>query len=699
MRTRGILALLGLSLLLPAAPVYASVSSAEHVVAVRAGSPPPNTLPIGGAWSKATTASNFYDFTLRAPAAFATTAYLFYDDKALYVAFHCVQSGTKISAAQQVDHAGVGSDDHVSLDIDTSTTGARVYQFRVNPLGVHDESSSENARYAPSWRSTALVEPNGDYDVLMTIPLYVIRAQAKSLQSWRFNFERFVASRNSDLTWAYDPAMQSVLSTQYWPLLTNIRISASATRPKPQANVYGLQSIGTDRGVFQNGIGNFQQTAPRMVGVDLTYPITNTLALVGTIDPDFSNVEQDQTITLPSEFQPLYTEYRPFFAQGAQYVNAVPQIGAFPGAANLLFYTPDIGIFDRGAKLEGTVGQSALGLMNIVGPALNDTALGYGYTTPDQSFSASTESIFANHSGSRDDVSSFGFTRQNVHSGESTQFEYAHEGDGSALDAHDLNLSEGLKNQHFDATVFLKDTSPGYDPVDGYTPVNDERGWNTFLGYNGTGSKNSAVSAYSVSLLADRFVSHLGGPRQADANIQYQWQFKNLISVSGFFGPSELEVSPGLVQWFNTRQVQLGYGVSTPQPLTATYNWGPFAGTYQQQISLSDTRVFGSYNARFDYSINVEHPLPGQSALNSQAFRRIAVTKSLGRESSVGFALRSINGTGGLASPGVNLSMLYQQRFTNQDYLYLEYGSAAAPQTLHRMILKYVFHAGGDSGT
>ena|GEM_PF-6281169 len=42
---------------------------------------------------------------------------------------------------------------------------------------------------------------------------------------------------------------------------------------------------------------------------------------------------------------------------------------------------------------------------------------------------------------------------------------------------------------------------------------------------------------------------------------------------------------------------------------------------------------------------------------------------------------------------------LYETRLKNQDLLYVEYGTSAAPQTLHRFIVKYVFHAGGSSGT
>lgn len=676
----------------------AAVGSSAHFAAPKTAVPPPLRLPADDPiWSKALIAADFYDLTGRGPAQMATRAAFLYDASYVYVAFHCSQSGTGITAAQRIDNQGVGNDDHVGFGIDTSGNGSRTYTFRVNPIGVHDESSSENTRYAPPWRSIARVTPQGDYDVMMVIPLADVRAQPAPVQAWRFNFERYVAARNEDLTWAYEPAMQSTLNVQYWPWLTDIRLVGSATRPKPQADVYALESAGSQRDVFQNGIGQFEQMQPRLVGLDVTYPFTNTLAFVGTLNPDFSNVEQDQTTIQLQEFQKAYTEYRPFFAQGAQYINAVPQIGIFGG--NSLFYTPSIGIFNRGLKIEGTAGQNAIGVLNAVGPGLDDTAAGYAYTTADTSLSIDAEAVLANHPGVRDQTAGYGFTQQNRHSGQYTSFEIAGENNSTSGEAHDLNLVEGLRNEHFNLAGYYRDTGPGYGPIDGYTNINDARGPQVDLGYNGTGSARSPVLSYSFSFFADRFLASDGSVREADINGFYSVQFKNLMSLQGFYGPSELQVAPGAIDWFNRRQIQFGYRTSTPEPFIASYTWGPFAGFYVQQTQLIDGRVMGPYSLQLEYDGNIERPAAGAPIFNSQWLRRIGLSRSFGRDASIGVALRSINGTGGFAQPGTNLSLLYQQRFPSQDLLYIEYGTPAAAQTLHRFIIKYVFHAGGGSGT
>ena len=680
------------------APALASVGAADRFAAVRAAAPPPirasSRAPI---WRTALTATDFYNFNARRPARLATTARLLYDRKNLYVEFQCAQAGVPITASQHVNHAGVGSDDHVSFEIDTSGNGSRTYVFRVNPIGIHDEASSENARYAPSWRSIARQTSGGGYDVLMAIPLSAIRSQASTHQQWRLNFERFVAARNADYTWAYAPAMQSTTAVPFWPWLTDISLAATATRPKPQLDAYVLGSAGSQLNLFQNGIGTFQSMAPRWAGIDLSYPLTNTMAFVGTLAPDFSNVEEDQTTIQLQEFQKAYQEYRPFFAEGAQYIDTLPQIGVF--GSNALFYTPSIGIFNSGMKMEGTAGRSDIGLLNVTGVGFNDSAAGYTYSTPSGSVAVSAEGVLANHAGLRDLTTGYGLSRINRHSGETTALEIAHESNSLTGSAYDFNVEEGIRNEHFTAVGFYRDTSPGYAPVDGYTATNDARGLGASLGYKGTGSRLSPILSYSANLGLDRYLAYDGTLREADINGFFTIEFKNLISVQGFAGPSELQVAPGTIDWFNRRNIEIGYKVGTPNPESVAYSWGPFAGFYVRQWQSSIARAVGKYDLSFEYDGNEEQAGRGAPVYNSQWLRRFIFSRSFGNNATLGIAYRTVSGTGGFAEPGSNLSALYEARFRNQDLLYVEYGTSASAQTIDRIIVKFVFHAGGNSGT
>ncbi|MDP9024641.1 MAG: DUF5916 domain-containing protein, partial [Candidatus Eremiobacteraeota bacterium] len=399
--------------------VLASVDHTATLSASKSEQPPALDVLASGGAQNALKATDFFNYSSRVPAKFATTAYFTYDDKNIYVAFSCAQAGIPIVASQNIDHAGVISDDHVIFLLDTSGNGSRIYEFRVSPKGIHDETSTENARYAPEWQSSATIDKAGNYQVTMVIPLTALRSENAPEQHWRMNFGRLIASTSDVYTWAYEPSQNDIHLSQYWPLVNGIKIAASAARPRARADIYALGSGGSDYNQFQNGIGTFSTMKPRHFGVDVAYPLTNTLSLVGTLNPDFSNVEQDQTTIAPQEFQRNYTEYRPFFAEGAQYINAVPSAG-LNGIADTLFYTPSIGVFNRGLKMEGTQGNNALGVLNVTGAGFDDSAFGYQHNRSDHTLTLSAEGVLANHTGVRDETFAVALNRNNPRNGEFT---------------------------------------------------------------------------------------------------------------------------------------------------------------------------------------------------------------------------------------------------------------------------------------
>lgn len=700
----------------PPLPAAAWVPHSASIAAVKATTPPKiDPTLTDPEWRKGLVFENFYDFTNHGPAKQKTTGYLLYDDTNLYFAVHVEQSGVPITAAQNVDHAGVGTDDHVSLNLETSGSGARVYQFRANPRGIHDEYSSENSRYAPDWQSTSTILPNGDWNLVMVIPLKVLRAQAATMQTWQVDVVRFVGKTNDEYTWAYDDTMQSVGSAQYWPHLTGLQIPATASRPKPRAEIFALGSGGADRGVFQNGIGQFQPMRARPYGVDVTVPVTNTLAFVGTLNPDFSNVEQDQTTIAPQEFQRQYNEYRPFFAQGANYFNTLPGINI--NSNDLQFYSPNIGVFNRGLKLEGTVGPSQTGLLNIAGAGFDDTIFGYAYSKSDNSLTLAADGVDANHTGIRDDTLGYSIATTNPRDGIFALAKITMDRGtnvSAPSQANDFQLGAGLQNAHTTMLVKYTDIGPQYNPIDGYLQLNDLRGPQAFYQYSGNGPKDAAIKSYQLLAGADRFVDRTGSAHQSDVFSNVSVTFKNLVTMQYGQTTSELRfysdafpVYTGTqVLPFNNQTVTIGYRDGTPEPIDGSYSWGPFQNNalqpvYLQQMSASTSAQRGLWGLTLGYNGAIEHATPNSTApaLDSQWLRSVAVTRSFGKNASLALGLREINGNGGYALPGTNLAVSYHQRFNNLDELYVDYGTPAAISTLNRLIVKFIFHVGGDTGT
>jgi hypothetical protein len=718
-------------------PASAAVTYTTEIAAVRASAAPPLdaslTAPI---WRTAVRASGFWNYTQREPAKLPTTALLLYDDTNLYVGFVAVQSGVPVTATQTVNDVGYGVDDAVTVAIDTSDNNSRTYAFSVTPAGVRYEVSTESSRYQPPWQAVAKRTSDG-YNVMMVIPLRDLRTQSSKVQNWRIDFTRHIAATGDLYTWAYVPGSDAYCSNNNisqlvycvstkWPEITGIRARmTTAARPRPYADVYALSSAGSDRNVFYTTPSAAQSVNPRTLGVDFTYPFTSTMSLVGTLAPDFSNVEADQTTIAPQEFTRHYQEYRPFFAQGFGYIDDLPHINV-NGVGNTIFYTPSIGVVNSGFKIEGTAGRNSLGALTVTGPGYDDQAFGFQNSRPDGSLNLSTEGVLAHHDGIDDRTLGFGLSYQNQHSGLGPVLEYEQER-GTLIDkanqANNLAVGGVIEHGPMQAGVLFRDMGAEFAPIDGYTPINDVLGPQGFVQYNGAGTKNGSIKSYEMGVVADRFIDGSGAAHQSDLGGSVGITFKNLLSINVGGGTSNLrtylDAYPfyvgGQTFPFNSTSLSLGYKDGTPNPIDFNYSFGPFAmycpGTqpqplmctgaplifanaYTHQLDLSTTRSLGRYyGVTLEYGGTIAQGVPGP--LDSQWLRRIALTRSFGSNGEFALALRSINGTGGFAAPGVDLAFSYHQRFRDQDNLYVEYGTPAATSTLHRFIIKYVFHTGG----
>jgi hypothetical protein len=727
--------------LLSASPAMATVAPGTIVKAVKVTKPPPQdaalTDPI---WATAVRATDFENATTRQAARNATTALLLYDDKNLYVGFVVEQHGVPLTQTQTSNDVGYGLDDEVSIAIDTSGNNTRVYSFTSTPTGVRYEASSESARYQPPWATVTKQTADG-YNVLMTIPLGDMRVGNQKSQSWRFNFSRYIAAQSNLLTWAYDAASSSYCAgsssgaTIYcdatrWPVLSDIALVGVAQAPPPYADIYALASAGRDKQAFETTPQNFTTQAARNVGLDATIPFTRSLAFVTTLGPDFSNVENDQTTIAPQEFPIAYSEYRPFFAQGANYISSLPGIG-LNGAPNQIFYSPSLGIVDDGYKVEGTSGQASIGVLDAKGDGFNDQAAGLAFAKPDGTLTYSFEGVDANHPGVTDRTIGVGAGYQNLHSGFQPIFSFEEETGNLVSDAglaHSLNIGEVTNHGLFETGVFYKDIGPEFAPVDGYTAINDVRGPTAFVSVYGPAAQQNIVKTYHFTLLGDRLIDDSGAAHEVDTGEDVSVLLKNLVSLGIGSGASELRTYARAYPYytgpknlaFDQSSLSLSYADGTPSPTDLTYSFGPYAVScaglpavplpclreengftpaYTQQFSLATTRAFaGGYSATVTYAGTLERPFDGQS--DSQFLRRISLSHALGGDSQIALTLREISGNGGNAAPGEALALSYHKRFTNQSQLYFEYGSPDAYRTLERFVLKYVYHLGaGGAGT
>jgi hypothetical protein len=728
------------------AGVRAAVSAGTSFTAVRA--PHPLVLDPSlrdPAWQTGRIgAEPFWNLTTRAPAPFGTDVYVLWDDRNVYVAIHAEQRGAPLIAGQTTNNVGFGIDDFVGVAIDTSGAGNLVYFFETTPRGTRYQQASENARYDARWQSAAQSTGDG-WNAVLIVPLSAMRLPGGAHTTWRLNFIRNVAARGEHYTWAYDGLMaDGAVGTgwplpseaKYWPTvkLEGIAAAGTAARPKPRADVYVLASGGTDRAQFAQANGTFRFQNVRSAGVDVTAPVTTTIDVVGTLNPDFSSVEIDQQTIAPQEFRRALNEYRPFFAQGAKFLN--PSAIGFSSPTspnNVVFSSPRIGPFDRGLKIEGTFGLQSFGALafrgfdQTTGDVFDDVAYGYKHALPDRSFVYWADGVVAHHSVSGTDATSeFGVLGQNLKSGlqwgTGEAFEHGSWVPGTGV-AHSSTSFVAVSKPNWQGVIGYNDLSPNYNPIDGITFNSDIHGFQTFLSTSGS---SRSVKSFTFTVNADRWFDESGAVHESDLAVGLTAAFKNGLSINALgpsfgslrsyaaFADNRKCTGPivgrsfftgfpcyrdGRDQRFNLFQTAVGYKDGTPAPIDLSVSLGPFGDNDTRLYSLTTSRPLGHLSLGLEYDGTVERSLT-TGALGSQWLRRVSLGAPIDAESNLSISLRSINGLGGFApEAGTNLAFAYHRRFRNRDELFVNYGTPAAFTTLHRVILKYVFHVNGDTGT
>ncbi len=121
-----------------------TVARAPHPLALDANLADPawaaGKVPDGsGPWQNVTT---------RAPAKDATTAYLLYDDKNLYVGFKAEQPGVPVVATQTTNDVGFGTDDFVGIGCSTAAAAAKPTTLKPRPAASGTSRPTRTSAFA-----------------------------------------------------------------------------------------------------------------------------------------------------------------------------------------------------------------------------------------------------------------------------------------------------------------------------------------------------------------------------------------------------------------------------------------------------------------------------------------------------------------------------------------------------------------------
>ena len=278
-------------------------------------------------WSQARTIEGFT--TVRPepdlPAARETTVRVFHSEEALYLHFKAIDDDPKAVYGGFGRRDSRTNDDYVGVLLDPLATGERGAIFIANPLGVQMDGTLVRGRdsdlvpwgrgwssWDARWVSAGRRTDNG-YEVEMAIPWSAIR-HPSTMDTIGLTVFRKVARTAELSVWPrIDPNIEGVLVQ-----------SGKMAGPGDMKPALGftimpeLTATYTDEGIPEDRLG-MAGLAP---GLTLSIAPSPALQLLGTINPDFSQVESDEAkIDVNQRYSLQYEEKRPFFLEGQEWFN------------------------------------------------------------------------------------------------------------------------------------------------------------------------------------------------------------------------------------------------------------------------------------------------------------------------------------------------------------------------------------------
>ena len=296
-----------------------------------------------------------------------TELLLGYDAKFLYLAFHAYDDPSKVRATVG-KRDNIADDDNVRVYLDTFNDQRRAYVFIFNPLGVQQdgilaEGSTEDYSVDIVMESNGRLTNDG-YVVEVAIPFKSLRYKAGKDALWGIHvFRRIKYINNEQNSWmpisrnksgflnqaGHITGLEGISAERTLELIPSLTISETGRRVRAlPPRVPPADPLVTDPGRLVNPPIAFDP------GLTAKFGITPTVTLDLAINPDFAQVEADQTVVTANQRFPIFfDEKRPFFLEGIE-----------------IFRTPLLPVHTRAiidpdfaAKLTGKLGRNTFGLL------------------------------------------------------------------------------------------------------------------------------------------------------------------------------------------------------------------------------------------------------------------------------------------------------------------------------------------------
>ncbi|MDQ3585111.1 MAG: DUF5916 domain-containing protein [Acidobacteriota bacterium] len=290
-----------------------------------------------------------------------------YDAKFLYFAFKAYDEPSKVRATV-AKRDSIGNDDTVGILLDTFNDQRKAYQFEFNPFGIQadaivTEGRGDDESFDLVMESKGALVSDG-YVVEIAIPFKSLRYEAGPGKLWGVHFFRVIKRFNNE-TSSWMPisrdisgnlaqagkltGLEGISTERTLEIIPSFTISETGAhvRAVPPPPFPQINSV-VDPGRFVN------RPIELDFGVTTKFGLTPTVTLDFAYNPDFAQVEADQTVVQANQRFPIFfEEKRPFFLEGKEIFDTSSQV----------VHTRAIIDPDYAVKLTGKRGRNTFGLI------------------------------------------------------------------------------------------------------------------------------------------------------------------------------------------------------------------------------------------------------------------------------------------------------------------------------------------------
>ena len=331
------------------------------------------------AWAAAEVATDFLQQVPDEgkPATQKTEVRLLYDDKNLYIGFHCWQTD-KIVVTDLHRDFSVLDNDIVEIVFDAFQDHRNGFSFMTNPMGAltdvqfSSDGLEGNLNWNAVWDVRTSIE-TGYWTAELVIPFKSLRFTRAEIQAWGVNMMRRARYINEGSCWSFVPRRFKLGMVSLAGTMTGL----SNVKPGRNLKVKPFILGSATREPARPGDPDYYTGK---IGLDVKYGVTTGLTLDFTANTDFSQVEADVQQINITRFNLFYPEKREFFLENSNLFHLGEQAD-HGNSEVMLFYSRRIGLDDEGnqipllggARLSGHAGRYELGFLNMQAKEYGET--------------------------------------------------------------------------------------------------------------------------------------------------------------------------------------------------------------------------------------------------------------------------------------------------------------------------------------